>query len=266
MKNIILTSLTLFLVSLLPWSFAWDGQIAMDADKRNVKIGEIITYQGYIYGDFPIEGELVSISVYEKESRKTVLTADTSPEKKSVEYFDNTAWSFTFQVGTSFKEFSTGKTYVVEAKYAEKSAKLEFFIQSEKQPSCLDQLDGMEIMVFTDKENYDKGDTIRISGCLSEIAFTNEINVSVYDPEGNIVGVSTINPDSDRTFSEDFVIDDKFGIEGTYLVEVDSGGLYSSSKSFVVPEFGTIAVAILLVAVATFVLISSNYTKILPKL
>ena len=82
----------------------------------------------------------------------------------------------------------------------------------------------------------------------------------------NKIGVSTTVPNSDRTFSDEFIIDEKFGLDGTYSVEVDAGGLYSSTKSFVVPEFGAITIVVMFVAVAAVVLMSSKYTKIMPKL
>ena len=266
MKKILFTSLILVASSMFPTSFAWDGSMAMDADKRNVVLGQIITYEGYLYGEYPLDDALVSITVSEKETHKVILNEETSPGTKSVMYFGNTAWPFTFQVDTFNKEFSAGKTYVVEATYDDKSTKLEFFIQSDTQPTCLDILGNDDIIVFTDKENYGKGDVITISGCLSPNAFTKTLNVSIYDPQGKKIGISSITPDSDRTFSDGFVIDENFGQEGTYTVEVNSGGLYSSSKSFVVPEFGAIAAAVMLVAVASVVLISSKYTKIIPKL
>lgn len=266
LRKILLISLILSAVCAAPLSFAWDGSMAMDADKRNVDLGQIITYEGYVYGDYPINDELVLITVFEKETKRTILTAETAVGTKSVEYFGNTAWTFTFQVGTSYKEFSAGKTYVVEAKYDDTSTKLEFFIQSQAEPVCLDMLGDDEIIVFTDRENYDHGDVIRISGCLSDKAFTNKVNVAVYDPQGNKIGVSTIAPDSDRTFSDSFVIDEKFGMDGTYSVEVDANGLYSSSKSFVVPEFGDVVLVVMSIAVASVVLASSKYSKIMPKL
>jgi len=240
--------------------------MAMDADKRNVERGQIITYEGYLYGDFPMDGEIIFITVLEKDAKKIIFTANAIPGITSVEYFENTAWPFTFQVGTSYKEFEAGKTYVVEAMYDDKSTKLEFFIQPGPEPTCLEILGNVDVLVFTDKEKYDQGDTIRVSGCLSENAFTKGINIAVYDPEGNKIGVSTIVPDSDRTFSDEFIIDDKFGLDGTYFVEVDAGGLYSSTKSFVVPEFGAITIVVMFVAVATVVLMSSKYLTIMPKL
>jgi len=244
LKKILAISLVLLVVSIIPSSFAWDGLMAMDADKRNVERGQIITYEGYLYGDSPIDDEIIFITVLEKDTKKIILTANAIPGITSVEYFENTAWSFTFQVDTFYEEFAAEKTYVVEAMYDDKSTKLEFFIQPGPEPTCLEILGGDDIMVFTDKEKYDQGDTIRVSGCLSEKAFTKGINVTVYDPEGNKIGVSTLVPNPDRTFSEEFIIDERFGLNGTYSVEVDAGGLYSSTKSFVVPEFGSIAMII----------------------
>ena len=266
MKNIFYISLILLAVPITPMSFAWDGSIAMDADKRNVGRGQIITYEGHIYGDYPIDDELVFITVLEKDTKKIILTAQATPESKPAKYFENTAWPFTFQVETSYQEFSAGKTYVVEAMYGAQSAKLEFFIQHEGQPTCLEKLGNDDIAVFTDKENYEEGDTIRISGCLSDRAFAKTINVAVYDPEGKKIGVSSIMPRSDRTYSDNFVIDEKFGLDGTYSVEVDAGGLYSSSKSFVVPEFGGIAMIVMLAGIASVVAVSSKYARIVPRL
>ena len=244
-----------------PLSFAWDGSMAMDADKRNVELGQIINYEGFLYDDYPIDGQTISVTVIEKNTKKVILTGNSLPGTSSVKYFGNTAWPFTFEVDTR-TGFLAGKTYVVEAIYDDQSTKLEFFIQQAAEPTCLEKLGSNDVIVFTDKENYSKGDTIRISGCLSEKAFSKQITVSVYDPEGNKIGVSSIMPRSDRTYSENYVIDERFGMDGTYFAEVDAGGLYSSSKSFVVPEFGAIAV-VMLVAVASVVVVS-RYAKVIP--
>ena len=260
MKKILITSLVFLSLSAIPSSFAWDGLMAMDADKRNVERGEIITYEGYLYGEKPIDGEIVSITVFEQETKKMILKVDVIPETKSVDYFENTAWPFTFQVGTFYKEFESDKRYVIEAKYDDKSTKLDFFIQPEPEPTCLEILGNNPIIVLTDKEKYDQGDVIKVSGCLSPEAFTKGINLEVYDPEGNKIGTSTMVPSPDRTFSDEFIIDDKFGLNGTYTVEVDAGGIYSSSKSFVVPEFGPIVMVILGFSLV-FVLVNKRFSK-----
>jgi len=260
LEKILAVSFVLLAITIIPPSFAWDGLMAMDADKRNVERGQIITYDGYLYGEEPLDGRVVSITVSEKETKEIILKADAIPESASVIYFENTAWPFTFQVGTSYKGFAGGKTYVVEAKYDDKSTRLDFFIQPEQGSTCLEMLGGTPVMVLTDREKYDRGDVIRVSGCLSEGAFTKGINITVYDPEGSKIGVSTLVPNPDRTFSEEFVIDDRFGLNGTYSVEADVGGLYSSTKTFVVPEFGSVAMIVLGISL-TAILVKTRYLK-----
>ena len=117
------------------------------------------------YYEYPIDGEVVSITVYEKESKKVIATAETIPQTKAVKYFENTAWPFSFDVSTFEEGFEIGKTYVVEVKYDDKSSKLDFLIQSEPKLTCFEMLGNDPIIVFTDKIKYDQGDTIRVSGC-----------------------------------------------------------------------------------------------------
>ena len=255
LKKILTISLVLLAASIIPSSFAWEGQIAMDADTRNAELGQAINYKGYLYGEYPIDGQTVTITVYEKESKEIIATAETTPQTKAVKYFENTAWPFTFEISTFEEGFEIGKTYVVEAKYDDKSSKLDFLIQSEPKLTCFEMLGNEPIIVFTDKIKYDQGDTIRISGCFSKIAANKEISVTVYDPNGDKVGASTIRPNTDRTFSENFLINDRFGVEGTYSLEVNAGDLYYSTKSFVVPEFGAVAMIVL---AASFSLILLN--------
>lgn len=258
MKKTLTISLVLLAASIIPSSFAFDGLIAMDADERNVELGQIINYKGYIYGGYPIENGIVSITVSEQETKKMILKMDVIPDSKSVKYFENTAWPFTFQVDTSAPIFSSDAKYVVEARYDDKSTKLDFFIQPDSGPTCLEILGDNPIIVLTDKEKYDQGDIIHVSGCLSE-ATSETINIIVYDPDGNKIGTSTLTPNSDRTFAEDFVIDKRFGLNGTYSLEADAGGLFTSTKSFVVPEFGSFAMMIFAIS---FIFILFNKTAI----
>ena len=55
MKKILAFSLVILVISVIPASFAWDGLMAMDADKRNVEVGEIISYEGYLRFANPID-------------------------------------------------------------------------------------------------------------------------------------------------------------------------------------------------------------------
>ena len=113
----------------MPSSFAWSGQMAMDSDKRNLEYGEVITYTGYLYGDPLIEGEMVYVTVSEQDTEEIVWETILSPSSQTVEYFENTAWTFDFVIDTSSESnFADDTTYTVMATYDDKSTKLDFFI------------------------------------------------------------------------------------------------------------------------------------------
>jgi hypothetical protein len=135
MKKIFIFSLVILAVSVIPSSFAWDGLIAMDADKRNVEFGDIISYEGYLYGDYPINEEPVYVTISEQETGKIISEISLIPNSTSVDYFENTAWPFSFQVGTSYQGFTDDMTYVVEAKYDDKSSELNFLIKPDTKTS-----------------------------------------------------------------------------------------------------------------------------------
>lgn len=129
MKKIFVFSLVILAASTIPASFAWDGLMAMDADKRNVGYGDIINYEGYLYQDNPIDDEFVQISITEQETGKMISQINLLPSSAPEDYFENTAWSFLFKVDTSQHGFTDDMTYIVEAKYDDKSTKLNFLIK-----------------------------------------------------------------------------------------------------------------------------------------
>jgi len=118
-------------ILLVPFSLSWHGLMAMDADKRNVNYGETINFKGYLYGDALVDEELVYITISEPETGKIILEQTLVPSSESVNYFDNAAWPFTFNVGTSQVGFTDDMAYVVEAKYYDKSTKLNFLIKAD---------------------------------------------------------------------------------------------------------------------------------------
>ena len=135
MKKILAFSLIMLVASIIPASFAWDGLMAMDADKRNVEFGDIISYEGYLYGDYLIDEESVYVTISDQETGKIILEISLIPNSTTVDYFENTAWPFTFQVDTSQQGFTDDMTYVVEAKYDDKSTKLSFLIKPDTRVS-----------------------------------------------------------------------------------------------------------------------------------
>lgn len=126
-------------ILIIPFSLVWHGQIAMDADKRNIDYGEIITYQGYLYGDNLIDDQLVKVTVTELETGEMIWTQILLPDAKPTEYFENTAWGFAFDVETSKNNFDDGMTYVVEAQYVDEKSKLNFLIKQDTKPELKDK-------------------------------------------------------------------------------------------------------------------------------
>jgi len=116
-------------ILLVPYSLSWHGLMAMDADKRNVEFGDTINYQGYLYGDNLIQNQLVYVTVSELNTGKVILKQNLIPSSETVDYFENTAWPFSFKISTSQNEFKVDTTYVVEAKYNDESTKLNFLIK-----------------------------------------------------------------------------------------------------------------------------------------
>ncbi len=128
MKKILVFAIVLITFA-VPSAFAWDGLMAMDGDKRNVEFGEVISYEGFLYGQYPIEEESVYVTVSEQETGLIILQYSLTPSSTAVDYFENTAWPFEFKVDTSSQDFSDDTAYVVEAKYDDKSTKLSFLIK-----------------------------------------------------------------------------------------------------------------------------------------
>jgi len=121
-------------VLIIPFSLVWHGKMAMDADKRNINYGELIQYEGYLYGDNLIKDESVMVKVSEQDTGKIIQTQKLIPDSESVEYFENTAWKFSFNIDTSKTEFEDDTSYVVEATYADESTKLNFLIKPDTKP------------------------------------------------------------------------------------------------------------------------------------
>ena len=131
-KLLVIFSLALFSVTFIQTSFAWQGQLAMDSDARNIDHGDTIHYQGYLYGNDLIDEELVYVKVYELTTEDVIWDLSLNPSVTTVEYFGNTAWTFDFKIDTSEMDISKDMTYVVEAIYDDKTTKLDFFINLNK--------------------------------------------------------------------------------------------------------------------------------------
>ena len=109
-------------------------------------------------------------------------------------------------------------------------------------------------------------DTIEITGQTSK---TNEdVTFTVTSPNGNLVSVDQISPDTSGDFATDILVGGPlWSQDGAYTVTAQQGSGNSNfidsvevdiADGLVVPEFGTIAAMILAVAIISIVAISSK--------
>jgi predicted secreted protein with PEFG-CTERM motif len=108
-------------------------------------------------------------------------------------------------------------------------------------------------------------DTIEITG---ETSKTNQdVTFTVTSPNGNLVSVDQISPESDGSFATDILVGGPlWSQDGAYTVTAQQGNdsMFTDSvevevaDGLVVPEFGTIAAMILAVAIISIVAISAK--------
>ena len=108
-------------------------------------------------------------------------------------------------------------------------------------------------------------DTIEITGETSKI--NQDVTFTVTSPNGNLVSVDQISPESSGNFATDILVGGPlWSQDGAYTVTAQQGNdsMFTDSvevevaDGLVVPEFGTIAAMILAVAIISIVAISAK--------
>jgi predicted secreted protein with PEFG-CTERM motif len=108
-------------------------------------------------------------------------------------------------------------------------------------------------------------DTIEITGQTSKT--NQDVTFTVTSPNGNLVSVDQISPESDGSFATDILVGGPlWSQDGAYTVTAQQGNdsMFTDSvevevaDGLVVPEFGTIAAMILAVAIISIVAISAK--------
>lgn len=81
------------------------------------------------------------------------------------------------------------------------------------------------IVVNFDKQFYDFGDSLTISGEILEVGMP-VIAMSVYDPDGKIISANNLEISSEQTFGKTILLDSPFYEKtGEYLVKLDYGAI-----------------------------------------
>ncbi len=82
-----------------------------------------------------------------------------------------------------------------------------------------------QIMVTTDKESYSEGETIVITGEVSQLLSGQPASIRVMAPNGNVVYIAQPDIDADRKFSTELIAGGPLmKAEGTYTINVLYGG------------------------------------------
>lgn len=101
----------------------------------------------------------------------------------------------------------------------------------------------------------------------STTSFTTDITFTVTSPNGNLISIAQVTPDTDGKFSTQIISGGAMWKENGFYTITANQGLSSEHKQsvqveinngVVVPEFGSIAVMILVVAIVSIIAVSSK--------
>lgn len=122
------------------------------------------------------------------------------------------------QNGTYIVRASYGASYMVETSF-------EFFASQSVS----------EFSVKTDKSLYQDGNTITVSGFIKNLNldYPVQLVLHVFDPTGNLVTISQVNPKTDGTYLTTIIASGTYKVSGEYTVQA----LYSGQKATTTFQF-----------------------------
>ena len=100
-------------------------------------------------------------------------------------------------------------------------------------------IDDSAVSVLTDWHTYELGETINISGSISEYDESDpyknfDVTLRLLDPKNNIINISQISPNSDGSYSTSILADGPlWKFEGDYTISVSHGSDKVDSAVFV---------------------------------
>lgn len=109
------------------------------------------------------------------------------------------------------------------------------------------------VYVTTDRNDYQQGEVVTISGCTSLGLQDKEVVVEILNPESEVYKSLSVAPAIDGSFSTTIIVEGERGINGTYAVKATYAS-QSSSSHFVVPEFPLFGIIIFAIAISFILL------------
>lgn len=121
-----------------------------------------------------------------------------------------------------------------------------------------------QITLNTDKSSYGPGDLVSITGTISG-ASNQYVAIQVKDPSGNLITIRTVQTDSNGNFALQFKVPST-ATSGNFEIDANAkinGQVMTGTKSIMqtVPEFGTLAEAVILVSIIGVLVLTRRYTK-----
>ena len=215
-------------------------------------------------------GKITGVSVF-----KPVILTVISPDGEVIYApelpFDNDGM-FKRLIHPSLPSFKEGiYTVIASHEDTEKTAQIQFTVISSSiplkgSPTTEPEITPSKPSAITLSTETTVGDNnIIVTG--STTSFTTDITFTVTSPNGNLISIAQVTPDTDGKFSTEIISGGAMWKENGFYTITANQGLSSEHKQsvqveinngVVVPEFGSIAVMILVVAIVSIIVVSSK--------
>lgn len=113
---------------------------------------------------------------------------------------------------------------------AQECAEDEVIQNNECVPAFDEEEEISDFNLSTDSKLYSQGNTVKISGSVKEVKEGTAIGFKITDPDGNIVAVGQLEPNSDGTFSTEVRTEGPYWKPaGNYKIKANYGGLQANT-------------------------------------
>jgi uncharacterized protein YfaS (alpha-2-macroglobulin family) len=179
--------------------------LTAELNKLTYLAGETMTVSGKV--SKRIQDQTVNVLVYNPDKTFSGLVSYLEPKS-----------DLTYETQIKLRStMSEEKGYEVKVAYGDEEIVLNFNITGIASPDVSGAL-----TVNTDKVSYHSGDTIKVSGKISQDNLKEGIDalISVYNPDDNPYRYDVIKPSTDGSYSYLMVVGGALGVDGTYQVTV----------------------------------------------
>ena len=224
----IFLAVSFFLAGLfLPTTFADTDELV--CDKKNPLLVTTKKYHNFPGDVIEIVG-CVSDSAPPNDLFLEITASDKQYVFKRVDVKEDGTFFYEFQTNDIIPNFPA---VWVKVLYGHLEAQNNFVV-SENAKMCDKISPETPIQIQTNKENYERGETIQVFACLGPEAQIKGVGITIYDEIRNQFAIDYPFPNEDGTIESQFEIQDDFEAYGVYTVEVDASGVYTTNKTIMI--------------------------------